>query len=125
MSDSLGVRKFKSLLITSSAEMAIAVIVLMSDSIITGHIAGEAGISGVNLITPLYSCIVFISTLISTGISFSYGLAMGKFDKDRANKLFGSCTAIITSRSCLLPMRCSSLLMNISNSSCIRCCLIR
>ena len=89
MSDSLGVRKFKSLLITSSAKMAIAVIVLMSDSIITGHIAGEAGISGVNLITPLYSCIVFISTLISTGISFSYGLAMGKFDKDRANKLFG------------------------------------
>ena len=89
MSDSLGVRKFKSLLITSSAEMAIAVIVLMSDSIITGHIAGEAGISGVNLVTPLYSCVVFISTLISTGISFSYGLAMGKFDKDRANKLFG------------------------------------
>ena len=89
MSDSLGVRKFKSLLITSSAEMAIAVIVLMSDSIITGHIAGEAGISGVNLVTPLYSCIVFISTLISTGISFSYGLAMGKFDKDRADKLFG------------------------------------
>ena len=89
MSDSLGVRKFKSLLITSSAKMAIAVIVLMSDSIITGHIAGEAGISGVNLITPLYSCVVFISTLISTGISFSYGLAMGKFDKDRANKLFG------------------------------------
>ena len=89
MSNSLGVRKFKSLLITSSAEMAIAVIVLMSDSIITGHIAGEAGISGVNLITPLYSCIVFISTLISTGISFSYGLAMGKFDKDRADKIFG------------------------------------
>ena len=89
MSDSLGVRKFKSLLLTSSAEMAIAVIVLMSDTIITGHIAGEAGISGVNLITPLYSCIVFISTLISTGISFSYGLAMGKFDKERADRLFG------------------------------------
>ena len=69
--------------------MVIAVIVLMSDTIITGHIAGELGISGVNLVTPLYSCIVFIATLISTGISFSYGLAMGKFDKDRADKLFG------------------------------------
>lgn len=34
----LGVRKFKSLLITSSAEMAISVIVLMSDTIITGQI---------------------------------------------------------------------------------------
>lgn len=89
MSDSLGVSKFKSLLITSSAEMAIAVIVLMSDTIITGHIAGEAGISGVNLITPLYSCIVFVSTLISTGISFSYGLAMGKFDKEKTDRLFG------------------------------------
>ena len=89
MFNSLGVRKFRSLLITSSAEMAIAVIVLMSDTIITGHIAGEAGISGINLVTPLYSCVVFISTLISTGISFSYGLAMGKFDKDRADKLFG------------------------------------
>ena len=53
MFNSLGVRKFKSLLITSSAEMAIAVIVLMSDTIITGHIAGENGISRVNLITPL------------------------------------------------------------------------
>ena len=46
MSDSLGVRKFKSLLITSSTEMVIAVIVLMSDTIITGHIAGETGIYG-------------------------------------------------------------------------------
>ena len=89
LSDSLGVRKFKSLLITSSAEMAIAVIVLMSDTVITGHTAGEAGISGVNLITPLYSCIVFVSTLISAGISFSYGLAMGKFNKEKADRLFG------------------------------------
>ena len=89
MSDSLGVKKFKSLLITSSTEMAISVIVLMSGTIITGHIIGEIGISGVNLVSPLYSYIAFISTLIATGISFSYGLAMGKFDKERADKLFG------------------------------------
>ena len=89
LSNSLGVRKFTSLLFTSSVEMAMYVIVLLSDSIITGHIAGEDGISGVNLVFPLNACIVFVSTLISTGISFSYGLAMGKFDKDRADRLFG------------------------------------
>ena len=69
--------------------MALYVLALMADTIIAGHVVGEIGISAMNVITPIMSFTFFIGNIIATGISFSYGSAMGKTDKKHADELFG------------------------------------
>lgn len=89
MTNSLGRQKFLSLFVVSSVNMILYVLALMADTIIAGHVVGEVGVSAMNVITPLMSIVVFIGNIIATGISFLYGSAMGKADKERADELFG------------------------------------
>ena len=89
MRNSLCRRKFLSMLAVSSTEMVLTVIALLADTVIAGHAAGEAGLSAMNLMTPLVSVTAFIGGLISMGVSFMYGEAMGEADKNRADGLFG------------------------------------
>ena len=77
------------MLAVSSTEMVLTVIALLADTVIAGHSAGEAGLSAMNLMTPLVSVTAFIGGLISIGVSFTYGEAMGEADKKRADGLFG------------------------------------
>ncbi|MGN0412252.1 MAG: MATE family efflux transporter, partial [Lachnospiraceae bacterium] len=81
--------KFKTLLLTASVSMGMEYLMLLSDTIIIGNIFGEAAIAASNLVTPLFSVAVFISTMISIGTSMLYSYEMGKFQKDRADGLFG------------------------------------
>ena len=81
--------KFKTLLLTASVSMGMKYLMLLSDTIIIGNIFGEAAIAASNLVTPLFSVAVFLSTMISIGTSMLYSYEMGKFQKDRADCLFG------------------------------------
>ena len=69
--------------------MLLSVIALVVDTVISGQIAGEEGVSAMNVMTPIVSMITFAGNVISAGVSFCYGVAMGKLDKKRADKLFG------------------------------------
>ena len=89
MRNSLGQRKFLSMLSVSSIDMVLTVAALLADTVIAGHAAGEAGLSAMNLMTPFVSVMAFVGGLISMGVSFTYGEAMGNADKKRADKLFG------------------------------------
>ncbi|MBQ7544741.1 MAG: ATP-binding protein [Synergistaceae bacterium] len=89
MRNSLGQRKFLSMLAVSSTEMVLTIIALLADTVIAGHAAGEAGLSAMNIMTPFVSVMAFIGGLISMGVSFTYGEAMGRADKKRADGLFG------------------------------------
>lgn len=81
--------KFHCLLLTASVSMGMEYLMLLSDSIIIGNIFGEAAIAASNLVSPIFSVSVFVSSLISIGTSMLYAYEMGKFQKDRANQLFG------------------------------------
>lgn len=81
--------KFKSLLLVASVSMGIEYLMLLSDTIIIGNIFGEEAIAASNLVTPLFSAAVFISTMISIGTSVLYSYEMGRFEKQRADCLFG------------------------------------
>lgn len=81
--------KFKTLLLVASVSMGIEYLMLLSDTIIIGNIFGEEAIAASNLVTPLFSVAVFISTMISIGTSMLYSYEMGRFEKDRADCLFG------------------------------------
>ena len=81
--------KFKTLLLTASISMGMEYLMLLSDTIIIGNIFGESAIAATNLVTPLFSLAVSLSSMISIGTSMLYSYEMGKFQKDRANCLFG------------------------------------
>lgn len=82
-------RKFFSFLLTSSIEMVVTYILLLSDTIIAGWSIGESAVSAVNIVTPVFSAIAFFSILISTGAAFSFSFEIGNFNKERANEFFG------------------------------------
>ena len=81
--------KFNTLLLTASVSMGIEYLLLLSDTIIIGNIFGEEAIVASNLVSPLFSVAVFLSSMISIGTSMLYSYEMGKFQKERADCLFG------------------------------------
>ena len=82
-------RKFHSMLLTASVSLGMEYLMLLSDSIIIGNLFGEAAIAASNLVSPIFSVAVFVSSLISIGSSMLYTYEMGKFQKNRADQIFG------------------------------------
>ncbi|MBR1559040.1 MAG: multidrug transporter MatE [Clostridia bacterium] len=82
-------KKFYSMLLGGTLTMMVVSIMLMSDSIIAGAVIGADAVAGVTLVTPLYSFAAFFGTLISLGVPILYAQEMGKFNKARADQVFG------------------------------------
>lgn len=81
--------KFRALLLTASVSMGMEYLMLISDTIIIGNIFGAKAIAASNLVSPIFSAAVFIATMISIGTSMLYAYEIGKYQKDRADRLFG------------------------------------
>ena len=88
-SRSLCEKRFTSLVLTASFAMAIEYLMLLSDSIIIGNMLGEKALAGLNIVTPLFSIVVFVGTVISVGTTVCYSFEMGKLEKDAADRYFG------------------------------------
>ena len=88
-SKSLGQQKFFSMIFVATANMVLEILMLMVDTVLAGHSVGEAGISAMNIMTPVANLMQFTGTIIATGVSICYDEAMGRADKKRADKLFG------------------------------------
>lgn len=82
-------KQFHSLLLAGSLTSVITFLVLLSDTLIVGNIVGTNGISGIALVTPLYAVVAFFSGIIGMGAVYSYQNAMGKMDKDHADRIWG------------------------------------
>ena len=87
--------KFKTLLLTASVSMGMEYLMLLSDTIIIGNIFGEAAIAASNLVSPLFSIAVFLSSMISIGTSMQYSYEMGNSIRTERTGSLG--------RECLLP----------------------
>lgn len=82
-------KKYRSLLLTSSFSMSIEALILISDTLVVGHLIGEKGMAGINLVTGIYSVVAFLSLMISMGSIYRYTAAVGSFQKEKANRFFG------------------------------------
>lgn len=82
-------KKFYSMLLGGTLTMMVVSIMLMSDSIIAGAVIGSNAVAGVTLVTPLYSFAAFFGSVISLGVPILYAQEMGKFNKERADHIFG------------------------------------
>ena len=82
-------KKFRSLLLTGSFTVIIQYLMILSDTIIIGNILGEQELAAVNVIKPVQSFVIFVTSLISIGTSVYYSYEIGKFNKYRADCIFG------------------------------------
>ena len=82
-------KKFYSMLLGGTLTMTVVSLLLMSDSIIAGIVVGSDAVAGVTLVTPMYSLAAFFGSVISLGVPILYSTEMGKFNKERANQVFG------------------------------------
>ena len=82
-------KKFYSMLLGGTLTMTVVSLLLMSDSIIAGIVVGSDAVAGVTLVTPMYSLAAFFGSVISLGVPILYSTEMGKFNKERADQVFG------------------------------------
>ena len=85
----LGVRKFDSILIASSLEMVIGILLSLTDTTVTGQIIGVTGLSALSVIAPILGITVFTENLSSVGTGMLYSEYIGKFRKRDADCTFG------------------------------------
>lgn len=81
--------KYRTLFITASFSAIIEYILLFTDKMIIGNIVGENAFSATDMITPLFSIVLFLSTVIADETSNRHSYFMGQMNRDRANECFG------------------------------------
>lgn len=82
--------KYCSMLLGGSITAIAAVAVLMVDMLVSGVTLGEAAVAGINCVIPVYSIASFFSMVFSLGVPILYSRALGSFDRDRADHVFGT-----------------------------------
>ena len=82
-------KKFNSMLISGTFTKAVMYLMLLSDSIIAGHFIGEAGVAGINAITPVTAIVTFFGDLVSTGVGIVFTREIGAMRKRRADEIYG------------------------------------
>lgn len=82
-------KKFITMLLGGTLTMMIISMLLMSDQIIAGFMLGSEAVAGITLVTPLYSLSAFFGSVISKGVPVMYSTEMGRFNKEKADHIFG------------------------------------
>jgi len=79
--------KFGRFLPVAAFAMATEYLMGLVDAVIAGHLVGEAGLSAVNLMQPVFSVVSFLALLVGTGTAILYTTEMGRFDRRRASEM--------------------------------------
>lgn len=82
-------QKFNELFVSGTIGMAMEYIMLLTDTLIASYIIGERGVSGIQLVLPLFSFTAFIASLIGMGASYCFSKEMGRMNKLEASRYFG------------------------------------
>ncbi|MBQ8306945.1 MAG: hypothetical protein IJX90_12100 [Blautia sp.] len=88
--DSLGRRKFDSILLAATIEMTIGIVMSLIDTGVSGHILGVKGLSAMNLIGPITGFTIFTEGLFSVGTSMVYATYKGDYKEEKAEAAFGT-----------------------------------
>lgn len=106
MKNSFCEKKFRSLLLTGSVTVIIQFLLMISDTIVIGNILGEQKLGAINVVKPFQSFTIFMASLISIGTPVIYSYEMGKFNKNKANSVFGQGVILSVLSGLLLFLAC-------------------
>ena len=108
---SLGRRKFYTILLATSVEMIVGILMSLIDTGVAGHIIGVDGLSTMNMVAPITGFTVFTEGLFSVGTALVYATYKGKYQEEKAEAVFGTglicaiAIGVLTSLTvlCLMP----------------------
>ena len=83
-------KKYLSMLAGATLSSIINALLIITDTIICGFFLGDTAVSAINLIAPVYNLCIFFAMLISLGIPVLYAKARGRFEKEEADRVFGT-----------------------------------
>lgn len=91
-------KKYYSMLFGGTLSIMVVSIMLMSDTLIAGVVLGQNAVSGITLVTPLYSVAAFFGTVFSLGVPILYSTERGAFREKEADRIFktGFLMAVVT-----------------------------
>ena len=84
--------------------MAMVYIMMLSSNIIAGLMIGKDAVAAINIVAPLMSVSMAISLCVSEGTSVLYSRAIGKMDRERADKLYGMGVMVNTILAIVIPV---------------------
>ena len=75
-----------------------------ADFILAARLFGDNAMAAVNLVTPIFFVIGFLSSMIGTGTAYLYSFEIGAFRQENANKLVGQGAILAVTLSILLVL---------------------
>lgn len=91
-------KKYHSMLVGGTLTSVVVSILFLSDFIISGICVGNDAVTSINLVFPIYSLCAFVGEVFSLGVPLLYSKEMGRFDNDKANKIYAVanfCTILV------------------------------
>lgn len=95
-------KKYYSMLAGGTITCVIVAVLMLSDALIAGVMIGEKAVAAVNLIMPVYSLASFFAMVFTLGEPILYSNAMGRFQKEEADRVFAVGIAISAGSGILL-----------------------
>ena len=83
-------KKYLSMLAGATFSSVINALLIIVDSIICGLMLGEDAVTAIGIVSPIYNLGVFIAMALSLGIPILYSREVGKFQKEKADRVFGT-----------------------------------
>ena len=104
LSKNYATSRFRSILIVSTFSLIVEYIVLLSHSIIVGWLLGSQALAALGIVTPLFSLIIFVAFIITNGTVVLSNFAVGRQDRDEANRFFSQGVILSISASIILTL---------------------
>lgn len=82
-------RRFKSMLFTASLSVCAEFINIFIDKIVAARMLGENALAAISFFTPLFSVILFASSIVMVGSLVCYSIELGRMNKNKADRFFG------------------------------------
>lgn len=82
------IKRYKTMLLSAAITTAVGILVLLSDSIISGFLINEKAVAALTVINPIYLLLTFLSLMVTTGLEIIFPYEVGKMNLQRANEFF-------------------------------------
>jgi Na+-driven multidrug efflux pump len=77
------------MLLTASLSVCAEFINIFIDKIVAARMLGENALAAISFFTPLFSVILFASSIVMVGSLVCYSIELGRMNKNKADRFFG------------------------------------
>ena len=102
MNDTFCGFQFKKMVLSSILMMIAFSLSGIADFVLAAQFFGDNAMAAVNLVTPIFFVVAFLSSLIGTGTAYLYSFEIGAFRHEKANKIVGQGAILAVTSSILL-----------------------